>query len=270
MSHLKKIILTLILLVGGTLSCTQEPMSYHGDNRIEFSSKEPEIYTFAYLSKEYVKDTVYIPLHTVGNLSENSRLINFKILTKDWEYIYDDKKSNLVIDSVMKDIPFLAKEGVHFNFINAKEGKLLVPAGSTNISLAIEVLRNDSKLQRNAHKLLLQLLPTTDFQLTSPEYSLKRVSISDKLEKPVLWKTNNYYVDLYLGEWSEVKHRFMIDVTGQKWDNPFIRYYVRRHSEPPVLEYYMLKIKKALEAYNSDPTNNPPLKDENGKEVVFP
>ena len=30
------------------------------------------------------------------------------------------------------------------------------------------------------------------------------------------------------------------------------------------------KIKKALAEYNADPKNDPPLKDENGKEVVFP
>ena len=35
-------------------------------------------------------------------------------------------------------------------------------------------------------------------------------------------------------------------------------------------DFFLKKIKKALDAYNADPKNNPPLKDENGKPVVFP
>ena len=35
-------------------------------------------------------------------------------------------------------------------------------------------------------------------------------------------------------------------------------------------EYYLMKTKKALESYNADPANNPPLKDEFGNKVVFP
>ena len=35
-------------------------------------------------------------------------------------------------------------------------------------------------------------------------------------------------------------------------------------------DYYLEKIKRALAEYNANPVNNPPMKDENGEEVVFP
>lgn len=62
----------------------------------------------------------------------------------------------------------------------------------------------------------------------------------------------------------------MIDVTGQKWDNEFLIYIINNYDTYSLRNYYLAKIKKALAEYNADPKNNPPLKDENGKEVVFP
>ena len=62
----------------------------------------------------------------------------------------------------------------------------------------------------------------------------------------------------------------MINVTGQKWDDDFIKVYIKSFDEAPLRNFYLMKIKKALEAYNADPSNNPPMKDENGKEIVFP
>ena len=63
----------------------------------------------------------------------------------------------------------------------------------------------------------------------------------------------------------------MIDVTGEKWDNDFIKVYIKTGYQPtPEGRFLLQKIKKELEKYNADPANNPPLMDENGHEVVFP
>ena len=125
-------------------------------------------------------------------------------------------------------------------------------------------------MRKNARKLVLRLLPSDDFQTGEVNKLVKSITISDKLERPTRWKDNSYYYKLYLGDWSEVKHRFMIDVTGQKWDNEFLIYIINNYDTYSLRNYYLAKIKKALAEYNADPKNNPPLKDENGKEVVFP
>lgn len=132
------------------------------------------------------------------------------------------------------------------------------------------IKREDTGLRKNARKLVLRLLPSDDFQTGEVNKLVKNITISDKLERPTRWKDNSYYYKLYLGNWSEVKHRFMIDITGQKWDNDFLVYIIDNYDTYSLRDYYLAKIKKALAEYNADPKNDPPLKDENGKEVVFP
>ena len=73
-----------------------------------------------------------------------------------------------------------------------------------------------------------------------------------------------------MGNWSEGKHRFMSDITGQTWDIEFLVYIIDNYDTYSLRDYYLAKIKKELAEYNADPKNNPPLKDENGKEVIFP
>ena len=62
----------------------------------------------------------------------------------------------------------------------------------------------------------------------------------------------------------------MIEVTGEKWDNDFLRYIINNRDTYALRDYYLEKIKRALAEYNANPANNPPMKDENGEEVVFP
>ena len=138
------------------------------------------------------------------------------------------------------------------------------------LKLNVIVKREDAGLRKNARKLVLRLLPSDDFQTGEVNKLVKNITISDKLERPTRWKDNSYYYKLYLGNWSEVKHRFMIDITGQKWDNDFLVYIIDNYDTYSLRDYYLAKIKKALAEYNADPKNDPPLKDENGKEVVFP
>ena len=116
----------------------------------------------------------------------------------------------------------------------------------------------------------MRLLPSDDFETGVPKYVVKKITISDKLERPTVWKDTDYDCATYLGNWSEAKHRFMIDVTGQKWDNNFLAYIINNYDTWTLRDYYLAKIKKELAEYNADPKNNPPLKDENGKEVIFP
>ena len=68
-----------------------------------------------------------------------------------------------------------------------------------------------------------------------------------------------------------------------KWDNDFLVYIIDNYDTYSLRDYYLAKIKKALAEYNADPENatlsrkaagdvtvTAAMKDENGKEVVFP
>ncbi len=250
-------------------SCSEEYMSFEGTDRIQFKTKTEEVYTFAYYPESIQKDTLQIELISVGEVTDYPRVIRFEQVTKEWKYTYDEEEPEKVVDSTYVDMEFPAVAGVHYESLGEKN-ELILPANQNVLKLNVIVKREDAGLRKNARKLVLRLLPSDDFQTGEVNKLVKNITISDKLERPTRWKDNSYYYKLYLGNWSEVKHRFMIDITGQKWDNDFLVYIIDNYDTYSLRDYYLAKIKKALAEYNADPKNDPPLKDENGKEVVFP
>ena len=250
-------------------SCSEEYMSFEGTDRIQFKTKTEEVYTFAYYPESIQKDTLQIELISVGEVTDYPRVIRFEQVTKEWKYTYDEEEPEKVVDSTYVDMEFPAVAGVHYESLGEKN-ELILPANQNVLKLNVIIKREDTGLRKNARKLVLRLLPSDDFQTGEVNKLVKNITISDKLERPTRWKDNSYYYKLYLGNWSEVKHRFMIDITGQKWDNDFLVYIIDNYDTYSLRDYYLAKIKKALAEYNADPKNDPPLKDENGKEVVFP
>ncbi|MBP7380576.1 MAG: DUF4843 domain-containing protein, partial [Odoribacter sp.] len=247
----------------------EEYMSFEGTDRIQFKTKTEEVYTFAYYPESIQKDTLQIELISVGEVTDYPRVIRFEQVTKEWKYTYDEEEPEKVVDSTYVDMEFPAVAGVHYESLGEKN-ELILPANQNVLKLNVIIKREDTGLRKNARKLVLRLLPSDDFQTGEVNKLVKNITISDKLERPTRWKDNSYYYKLYLGNWSEVKHRFMIDITGQKWDNDFLVYIIDNYDTYSLRDYYLAKIKKALAEYNADPKNDPPLKDENGKEVVFP
>ena len=249
-------------------SCSEEYMSFEGTDRIQFKTKTEEVYTFAYYPESIQKDTLQIELISVGEVTDYPRVIRFEQVTKEWKYTYDEEEPEKVVDSTYVDMEFPAVAGVHYESLGEKN-ELILPANQNVLKLNVIIKREDTGLRKNARKLVLRLLPSDDFQTGEVNKLVKNITISDKLERPTRWKDNSYYYKLYLGNWSEVKHRFMINATGEKWDNDCIKLYIKAGPTAEGL-YLLKKIKKELEKYNADPANNPPLMDENGHEVVFP
>ncbi len=251
--------------------CSEHYMSYEGGDRIQFAGKTEEVYTFAYSSEETRKDTLKIKVMTIGEVADHPRTVRFEQVTKEWEYKYAEDDPNKIVDSTYVDMKYPAVAGTHFELLDSDDGKTFVlPARKHEMTLRIAVFRNDTDLQKNARKLYIRLLPSAAFQEGIPNYTMKRIVISDKLERPTLWKDTDYECDLYLGKWSEAKHRLLINVTKEKWDNACIRLYLKDRDNAALRYFYLQKVKRALAAYNADPNNNPPLKDENGDEVTFP
>ena len=214
-------------------SCSEEYMSFEGTDRIQFKTKAEEVYTFAYYPESKQEDTVRIEIISVGEVTDFPRTVRFEQVTKEWKYTYDEEDPKKVVDSTYVDMEFPAVAGVHYKSLGEKN-ELILPANQNVLKLNVIVKREDAGLRKNARKLVLRLLPSDDFQT------------------------------------GEVRYRFMIDITGQKWDNDFLVYIIGNYDTYSLRDYYLAKIKKALAEYNADPKNNPPLKDENGKEVVFP
>lgn len=249
-------------------ACSEDYMSYEGTDRIQFKTKAGEVYTFAYSQESKRTDTVNVEIVTMGEVENYPRKIKFKQMTKEWQYIYDEENPALVVDSNYTDMAYPAVAGVHFEAFS-ENNELVIPAHQNGLKLRI-VVKRDPSMQNNAYKLQLCLLPSEDFETGEPANLVKTITLSDKLERPSKWKDQSYYYKLYLGNWSARKHRLMIDVTGEKWDNEFLSYVIGNREGNALREFYLGKIKQALADYNANPKNNPPMKDENGNEVVFP
>ena len=251
------------------LGCSENYMAFEGTDRIQFENRTNEVYSFTYFPESVKTDTLNVKIVTVGEVVDRPRKIRFEQVTKEWEYKYDEENPTKVVDSSYVDMKFPAMAGVHFEAFG-ENNELILPANQNALNLKVIVKRSDTDLQKNARKLVLRLLPSEDFATGVPAWLTKSITVSDKLERPARWKDNSYYYKLYLGNWSETKHRFMINVTGQTWDNDFLLYIVNSYDTWALRDYYLAKIKKALADYNADPKNDPPMKDENGNEVVFP
>lgn len=255
-----------------TLSgCSERYMPYEGGNCIQFSSKAEEVYTFAYSAEDVRQDTLEIKIMTIGEVTNHPRLVNFEIVTQEWTHKYAEDDPNKIIDSTYVKMKFPAIPDTHFKILDSADGhSFMLPARAHEMKMRIAVFRNDLDLQKNARKLYIRLLPSAEFQAGIPEHMMKRIILSDKLERPTMWKDTDYECDLYLGKWSEVKHRLLINVTKEKWDNACIRLYLKNRDNAALRNFYLQKAKKYLVAYNMDPKNTSPLKDENGNEVTFP
>ena len=266
-----KYFLGIIFVLWLISSCTSDYMSFKGNDMIQFVTKTDEVYTFAYFTDDKQVDTLNIGIMSVGEVVDFSRTVKFEQILKEWKYVYSEDDPQKIVDSSYVDMEYPAVAGKHFEILDCVNNEATLLANHNQLNLRVVVKRDDSNLKKNAYVLKLHLLPSSDFGTASIDYLTKRIVISDKLERPTQWKDNNYYCSRFIGPWSEVKHRFMINVTGEKWDNDCIKRYIKGGFEyAAIRDFYLKKIKKELEKYNADPKNNPPLRDENGFEVVFP
>lgn len=266
-----KYFLGIIFVLWLISSCTSDYMSYEGNNMVQFATKTDEVYTFAYFTDDKQVDTLNIGIMSVGEVVDFSRTVKFEQILKEWKYVYSEDDPQKIVDSSYVDMEYPAVAGKHFEILDCVNNEATLLANHNQLNLRVVVKRDDSNLKKNAYVLKLHLLPSSDFGTASIDYLTKRIVISDKLERPTQWKDNNYDCSRFIGPWSEVKHRFMINVTGEKWDNDCIKRYIKGGFEyAAIRDFYLKKIKKELEKYNADPNNNPPLRDENGFEVVFP
>jgi len=92
----------------------------------------------------------------------------------------------------------------------------------------------------------------------------RKVIFTDRLSQPTAWTAS--MGQYYYGAYSTTKHAFMIQVSGQRWDQDFMTVV---SADQGLLKYYTSSFKHALADYNNAHPGNP-MKDENGLVIVFP
>jgi len=156
-------------------------------------------YSFVYTFSSATKDTVWLDIETIGPLSEQDHPITIE-----------------QVQTGTND----AVAGTHYVAFddNSLQSYYMVPANKSIVSIPVVVLRDES-LKQNPVNLLIRIKYDDYFKLGDPDRRTVQIVLSDKLSKPGNWA---YYCTGYFGEYGPVKHRWLIDQTGNKWDDDYI------------------------------------------------
>lgn len=217
---------------------------YRSGSEFEDTSKS---FTFVYEADDIIEDTVFFDIYAIGGISNKDRSYTLKQMMVPG-------MNNAVPD---KDYIGFDKPVTINNFV--------IKADSIHAAVPVILLR-DAALKDTSVVLKFQIVANRDFQLGDSAFLWRKVTFSDALIRPAAWDAamSKYY----FGDYSKVKHQFMIDSTGQKWDQNFILE-LRSIFETARLFYWTDVIKIKLINYNNAHTGNP-LKDENEQLVIFP
>lgn len=258
---MKKYIINIILLITVGLflhSCTEASYLLYDDiARIQFGPVKSALYsgnqyadstkhfTFAYVDQAKMTDTIYFDIYSMGDVSQQDR--PFKLVQVEADNLSEDVE-NAVADLhyVGFDIPSIASE-------------YTIEAGNSHARVPVVLLRDESLLEKTV-VLRFLVVANEHFEIGQEDLQHRRLSFTDMLTMPSPWYTG------FLGTYSEVKHRFLISVTNEKWDGEFIQ---SLQADIHAQLYWMQRVKKALIQYNEDNPNDP-LTDENGNRVIFP
>lgn len=220
--------LSVLTLTFVLASCEQDLPTYSDPQaRLNFDYTQNTGGRFNYsfvFSNGKQRDTVWIQLNTMGRLSGEDRPFELQqIETGDHDAVPGKHYVSFDDEGVKK-----------YMVIKANENSARVP---------VIVLR-DASLDDATYNLNIAIKPNSVFQSGYFAQSSMTVTITNELTKPTAWKGAMNY---YFGQWGKVKHQFMIDVTGKKWDDTFISETV---SNFDLVNYYINRLDKALAAEN--------------------
>ena len=231
---------------------------------IDDPNASPEVnalkeYTFVTQHEGVTRDTLFVDISLIGNFSDHDRA--YKVVQAD----------SLAPESFDgSDSLSLAKPGRHYiSYDDASlSSKLVIKAGERTAKLPIVLLRDPDLKETKVH-LFLKLVPSQELNPGYSEYIVKHITISDQLIRPKNWE---YPVKYFLGNYGPVKHRFIIELTGDPWDDDFIVKEFNELSSGGVdleyMDFYQKRFRKALEKYNSEHPNAP-LTEADGTLVNF-
>ncbi|RXK80834.1 DUF4843 domain-containing protein [Filimonas effusa] len=248
-----------VLLAVLMLSCRREQYHlYNGADFIQFGPPEQYLYnvsrqmmdtaktySFAYYAASVVSDTVYFDIYILGAVASVDRPFLLK---------------QVMVPGSKNALP----EIQYRSFDASLKTDYIIKAGQTHARVPIIVYRHPS-LNNDDVVLQFTVIANNWFLPGETAYTWRRLELSNQLRQPASW--DNYAVQLLWGKYSQVKHRFMISQTGERWDQDFMSQFTWQNQSGATLLRNQLKT--LLTAYNASHPDFP-LTDEDGELVVFP
>lgn len=198
-------------------------------------------YSFVFDGDNVKRDTLWLEVETMGYLSEEDRPVTLEQV---------DTTANMAVPG---------KHYVAFDDASLA-AYYKIPAGQARAKLPVVLLR-DASLKDTSVVLKVRLVPNDYFQSGYPVYQTRVITFTDRLSEPSAWNTPRYWnpkypswgtytLSTYIGAYGPVKHRFLIDTTGKKWDDDYINSLLDGDSY--YLNYLIQELQKALDKLNAE------------------
>ncbi len=265
---MKNKILTYLILavIIATLSACEKSLEvYDAGNGLifydEVASYETAVdtitisYSFIYAGSAVTQDTIWVDVETIGNLSDVDRTISIEQI--------ETTGTNAVAGT-----HYIAFDDVSL------APYYVVEAGQTMASIPVVLLR-DASLKTEDVTLLMQIQKNDDFTLTRPDRNTLKIIYSDQIAQPTNWA---FYATYIFGDYGPVKHQWLIDTTGNKWDYDYLYDELgftetgyNSNYDPAYLTYLEEYLTRKLAEYNTERTNQglDVLMEEDGTIVSF-
>lgn len=201
-------------------------------------------YSFVYAGDAVKTDTIWVTVTTQGFLSDKDRPFQLQQITAG-----EGKKD--------------AQAGVHYESFDSEQmlsRHLVIPAGASKHKFPIVVYRDPSLTEYDVF-LYFQIKPNEYFGQGLTNYRTVKLVISNSLKRPEGWE------EYYFGTYGPVKHKFMIDETGLRWDDDFCT----SLTDFGYIQYLTMMLHQRLQEVNAERKKQglDILKEENGKAVKF-
>lgn len=200
--------------------------------------------TFFYDEPSVTEDTVFFDVYAIGRVANADRSFTLE---------------QVPLSNTLNAIP-----GTHYvAFNDPRVSKhYVIKAGTSHAKVPVIILR-DPGLKNSTPVLKFNVVADDNFQVGEIKNLWRKVVMTDRLSQPAAW---NPTITFYYGKYSTVKHKFMIDTTGDKWDQNFFVYVMTDFS---MVQYYQAVFQTAVVDYNKAHPGAP-MRDENGDLVAFP
>ncbi len=202
-------------------------------------------YSFVYSGSSVTQDTVWMTVTTLGFVKDYDRALAIEQVESSENDAVPGKHY------VAFDDPSLQKYYV-------------MPAGAVSTDIPVVVLR-DASLKSGVVNLEISIKENENFKVGYETDRYRTITISDKLSKPSNWERCS--LDYYISVYTKGVHQFMIDVSGERWDED----YISSLADYGYVEYLGSYFAKKLEEVNAERVANGlgVLLEEDGTPVKF-
>lgn len=170
------------------------PVFTESECEIRFDSASVAVRkTFVYDKPGTETGIAYVPVRAVG-------------FVKDYDRPFVVRQ--VEAEEVENAIP-----GTHFQIFD--EQQFVMPAGQSKTYIPIIVINDDASLKDKQFVLRLELGSNEYFKANIEKDLCKNIEITNLLTEPTTWAS------WYFGTYGRVKHRLLIDISGEKWDDEF-------------------------------------------------